>query len=267
MLYHHQIDPIFKTGLRNAAALLLHGFTGTPDHMRPLANHLHHHGFTVHAPLLPGHGTTREHLAKTGWRDWYAGSREAFQNLKKNHGTVFVVGLSLGGILTLRLAEEFADEVSAIACLATPLYLESWVRFVVLLVARTPLGWVYRYQKKSDIDIKDQSAKQNIWHINEMPINCIHSLTRLQKIVRRDLKKITCPTLLLHSRYDSTAPYSSMSDIASGISSKNTETVTLENSYHLITLDFEKDFVSERVSGFFERFSALKTARPPLQMV
>lgn len=237
--------------------LLLHGFTGTPDHMRPLANHLHDLGFTVYAPLLAGHGTTCENLAQTGWKDWYASARDAFENLKKKHDVVFVVGLSLGGVLTLKLAEDLGPDVAGIACLAAPLYLETWINLVVPLVARTPVGWFYRYQKKGDIDIKDQSAKANIWHVNEMPIACIHSLIRLQKIVQKNLKQISCPTLVIHSRYDSTAPYESMNAIARGISSQSTETVTLENSYHLITLDYEKDLVGTKVGDFFGRFMPL----------
>lgn len=256
MLHHHQVDPIYKKGSRPEAVLLLHGFTGTPDHLRPQANHLHELGFTVLAPLLAGHGNTREQLARTRWSDWYATAREAFTELKKENDLVFVVGLSLGGILTLKLAEEFPEDVAAMATLAAPLFLEGWVRAVVPVFARFPLRYVYPYQKKADVDIKDKSVVPNIWHIDEMPLVCIDSLIRLQKIVRKGLKKIVAPALIIHSRYDSTAPYESMNAIAGGISSKITETVTLENSYHLITMDFDRDLVSAKLGEFFMRFVA-----------
>lgn len=257
MLHHNQVDPIYKRGSDRAAVLLLHGFTGTPDHLRPQANYLNSLGFSVFAPLLAGHGTTKENLERTNWQSWYASAHEALLQLQQDYDSVFVAGLSLGGVLTLKLAEEFQGDLAGIACLATPLFLEKWLRVVVPLLARTPIKYFYPYQKKADVDIKDKTARKNLWHIDEMPLSCIDSLMRLQKIVCRDLPKVVSPTLIIHSRYDSTAPYTSMNAIAGGISSKITETVTLENSYHLITMDFEKDLVSAKLGDFFMRFVAV----------
>lgn len=255
-MFHHnsQIDPIYKRGKADAAALLIHGFTGTPDCLRPLANHLHYLGFTVMAPLLAGHGTTREALAKTTWQDWYETVQTTFLELQEKHGHVYVAGLSLGALLTLKLAEDYPQALDAIACLSTPLYLNRWVNAFLPLVVHTPIRHVYQYQRKVDVDVKDPLAKKNFWNITEMPIRCIHSLTQLQKITRGNLAKIAAPTLLIHSRYDSTAPYDSMGIISNNISARVTETVTLENSFHLITLDYEKTLVSQKVGQFFLRF-------------
>jgi carboxylesterase len=253
-MFHSQINSIYKKGKNGAAVLLIHGFTGTPDLMRPLANHLHEKGFTVMAPLLAGHGSTREHLAASNWKDWYETVTNALQELQKESDQIFVSGLSLGGILTLRLAEEYSETIRAIACLATPLVLERWVHMALPAVMNSPLKFFYRYQKKAGVDVKDESAKKNIWTVMEMPIAAIHSLTKLQKIVSKNLTKVTSPTLIVHARADSTAPYENMALIAKGISSPVTETITLENSFHLVTVDYEKDLVNQKVSEFFTRF-------------
>lgn len=259
-MFHHnsQVNPIFKSGKLDAAVLLIHGFTGTPDCMRPQANHLNALGFTVSVPLLAGHGTTKENLAKTRWQDWYESCRKEFVQLAEKYSAVYVAGLSLGGVLALKIAQDYPQGPTAIACLATPIFLKSWVSVILPSVMNTPVRFLYRYQKKAAADIRDPMARKNYFNIGEMPLTCIDSLMKLQKLVKRDLAKIHCPTLLIHSRYDSTAPYESMSAIAQGISSTTTETITLENSFHLITIDYEKEIVNTKLSDFFSRFLLLK---------
>lgn len=253
MFHSAQINPIYRKGKNGAAVLLLHGFTGTPDVMRPLANALHEKGFTIFAPLMAGHGTTWENLEKSTWEDWYAGAERAFAQLRREHAHVGVTGLSLGGILALKLAEEHADGLKALACLATPIKLKTWVHWAVPLIRRSPFKRFYRYQKKMDIDVKDPEAKKNIWDVDEMPLAGIENLIHLQKVVAGRLTKITTPTLLIHGRRDSTAPYENMGLIARGLSSAVTETVTLENSYHLVTVDYDKELVCAKVGEFFVR--------------
>lgn len=249
-----QIDTIFKRGDNGAGVLLLHGFTGTPDSMRPVVNALHAQGFTVLAPLLAGHGMTAEKLAQTGWNDWLATAQKSFSELKENCSKVYVGGLSLGALLTLKMATLYPQSIEAIACLATPLYLKAWVRGLLPVVMNSPAKSFWKYQKKMDIDVKDPAAKENFWNIDQMPLSCIASLMDLQHDVRENLWKIQTPTLLIHSRHDSTAPYDSMNRVAAAIGSSVTETVTLENSFHIITLDYDKELVADKVCDFFKRF-------------
>ncbi|MFH1356947.1 MAG: alpha/beta fold hydrolase [bacterium] len=255
-MHHHntQINPIFRKGSNQAAVLLIHGFTGTPDCLRYVANYLHSLSFTVSAPLLPGHGSTREKLAKTDWKEWYQTVKQAYSDLKKDYARIYVVGLSLGGLLSLKLAQDYPDNIHAMACLATPTKLNKWAEKLLPIITNTPLKYMYRYQKKLEPDVKDPHARINFYDIDHMPISCIQSIIKLQKLVRTDMSKITCPTLLMHSRYDSTAPFESMNDIAKNISATHTETVALENSFHLISIDYEKDLVCEKIGDFFVRF-------------
>lgn len=253
---HHnpQIDPIFKRGTNGAGVLLIHGFTGTPDSMRPVANALNNAGFTVLAPLLAGHGTTPDDCAHTAWPDWFSSVQKGYMTLHEQCSKIFVCGLSLGALLTLKLVTEFPQSISGAACLATPLYLKAWVRRLLPLIWHTPIKKVWKLQKKFDVNIKDPLAKENFWNYDFMPIACIVSIIDLQKKVAASLAQIQIPLILVHSRHDSTAPYVSMGDIASGVSSQITETVTLENSYHVITLDYEKEVVAQKVCEFFKRF-------------
>lgn len=253
---HHnpQIDPIYKRGTNGAGALVIHGFTGTPDSVRPVVNALHDEGFTVTAPLLKGHGTTPEDCSKTNWKDWYASAQNAYIELQEKCSKIFVCGLSLGSLLSLKLALDYPQSISALACLATPLYLRAWVRSLLPLVSYTPLNALWKYQKKYKVDIKDPEAANNFWNYDLMPLSCIASITELQTLIRDQLLSIKSPLLLAHSRHDSTAPYNSMNIVATNVSSAITETVTLENSYHVITIDYDKELVSQKVTDFFKRF-------------
>lgn len=255
-MYHHsvQINPIYKKGSKDQACLLIHGFTGTPDCLRDLANELHSRDYTVHVPLLAGHGTTKEDLAKTSWKDWYKTVEDHLRELEANYSKVYVAGLSMGGLLSLKLALDFPNTVKAFSCLATPLFLKRWVHLALPLVTHSPLKYIYRYQNKATPDVKDPVARQNYWSTDAMPISCVQSIMDLQKLIKPKLKKIHQPAMLIHARYDSTAPYESMGEIARHLSSKITETVTLENSYHIITIDFEKDLVTKKVCDFFDQF-------------
>ena len=94
--------------------LVLHGFTGSPRSMRPWAEHLAEAGFTVDLPRLPGHGTTWKDMQVTRWDDWYAEADRSLTALRERCATTFVVGLSMGGSLSLRLAEKRPDDVAGL---------------------------------------------------------------------------------------------------------------------------------------------------------
>src|SRR3990167_2186501 len=180
---HHnpQIDPIFRQGTNGAGVLLLHGFTGTPDSMRPVANKLIHSGFTISAPLLAGHGTTPENLARTDWTTWFHSAQKAYMELHQKCSKIFVAGLSMGALLGLQLATDYPPSTMAIGCLATPLHLKSKISRLLPFIRHTPLRHLWKYQPKFSVDVKDPEAKENFWNINLMPLSCIYSLQDLQK--------------------------------------------------------------------------------------
>jgi carboxylesterase len=127
-------DPFFysagKTGI-----LLIHGFTGSPSEMRPMGKYLHQQGFTVSAPLLPGHGTSPEDLQQTKWQDWWMCVKNAFMALQQaDVEKIAVVGHSMGGILALLLASEYQKELTSVVTLCAPIIVRDFrANFVRLL--------------------------------------------------------------------------------------------------------------------------------------
>ncbi len=237
-----------------AGVLLIHGFTATPECLESLATPLRKANFVVRAPLLAGHGKTEEDLKRTTWAEWYDGVRQEYEALKKETKVVFVAGLSLGGILSLMLASEYP--VRGMALLATPLVLRGiGVRVFLPLVSGTPLKRLYPYQRKwAGPAINDPAGRAAFKSYAKMPIASIMEIVRLQKVVAPRLSRITTPTLILHARHDTTAPYENMALIKEHLGSKQVETVTLEKSDHVLTMDYEKELVAKKVLDFFGRW-------------
>ena len=232
-------------------ALLIHGFTATPECMESLAGSLKKAGFEVAAPLLPGHGTTPEDLLTKKWQDWYEAAASEFRKLQGRCDGVSVAGLSLGGLLGLRLASE--EPVGRLALLATPVFFTGFLTRVVLpAIARTPLRDLYRYQRKwMGAAISDPEGRRRFKSYEEMPIRSIWEIVRLQKEVAPRLPAIQVPTLILHSPHDITAPYENMDYLKRHLGSRVIRTVALERSNHVLTMDYEKDRVAQEVVRFF----------------
>ena len=239
-------------------ALLIHGFTATPACLESLAQPLRQNGFVVRAPLLAGHGQTEELLKKTTWPEWYAGVKDELIQLQKETDHQFVAGLSLGGLLTLRLASmRLASEfkLSGMALLATPLVFRGLAAKVLLpLIGNTPLRRIYPYQRKwAGPAINDPLGREQFKSYVKMPIAAIMEIVRLQHEVAPRLAGITTPTLILHARHDTTAPYENMEIIRKALVAAAVETVTLEKSDHVLTMDYDKELVAQKVVEFFDR--------------
>lgn len=233
-------------------ALLIHGFTATPECLDSLVGPLCQAGFEVSMPLLAGHGSTAYDLSKTTWQDWYNSVTEAFKTLQKQCSTVCVAGLSLGGLLSLKLATEYP--VERLALLATPVFLGGVLaKYALPFVGKTFLKEIYRYQPKlMGPDIADPEARKNFKSYTKMPIKSILEILALQKDVIPRLKEIQAPALIIHSPKDNTAPFANMEFIKTNLGSKIIKTITLERSNHVLTMDYEKDLVAREVIGFFE---------------
>jgi carboxylesterase len=248
------MPPFSYDGNLNAAVLLIHGFTGAPDSMLPPANHLYERGFSVSVPLLAGHGKNWQTLAETNWPDWFHTCSEQLHQLCEQTPNVFVAGLSLGALLALKLAKEFPKKIKAIACLATPIFLNRGVSPFVKLIQGTRLKNIYPYQKKAKPDVKDPVAAKHHYQIDKMPLSCIRSIIELQESLKQDLSQIHTPTLLIHSPHDHIAPFRGSKYVAKHLGAEIIETLVLKNSQHLITIDYDKDIASQKMGDFFSRF-------------
>ena len=230
----------------DVGVLLCHGFTGSPDSMRGWAEHLTAAGYTVRLPLLPGHGTVWPDLNKTTFDDWLAAATASLAELAGRCRSVAVCGLSMGGTLTLRLAQLHPDKISGIV-LVNPsiLTLRKDMAFLPLLKLVRPA------LKGIASDIADPDAVEQGYP--QTPLKALDSLRRAWKVVRADLGSITLPVLLLRSATDHVVEPENARVLLSSISSSDVTEVVLPRSYHVATLDYDKQIIFDRSVEFIER--------------
>ena len=246
---------------------MVHGFTGSPFEMRPLGEWLSARGWAVEGPCLLGHGGTTRDLAATRWPDWLGSVESAVERLEAHvgQGRVAVVGLSLGGALTLELARRrlaTGSPLPTIAALAPALWLSPGAMRFEDLVHRH-LGALVRaftfraaLPKISGSDLSDvamRKANGIAQGTAGMPLAALHSLVELGQSLRPRLGEITTPTLLVHSPHDHTIPYACSTFAHSHLGGPS-RLVTLDKSHHVITLDVERDRVFTEVGRHLDAY-------------
>ncbi|RSM60995.1 esterase [Amycolatopsis sp. WAC 01376] len=236
-------EPFAHTGSSEAGFLLCHGFTGTPASMRPWGDHLAEAGYTVRCPLLPGHGTRWQDMNRTGWEDWYGAVREELLALFSTCDTVFVAGMSMGGTLTLRLAEEFGDRIAGIVLVNPSVLTLRWDAKLLPVLSRI---------LPSVPGVANDIAKPGETELaySRTPVRAAASLAKLWKLTRADLGKVTQPVLLLHSAVDHIVEPVNSQVILDGIGSDDVTEVVLENSFHVATQDHDAGLIFTRTVDF-----------------
>ncbi|MFI2437290.1 alpha/beta hydrolase [Streptomyces sp. NPDC018693] len=228
--------------------LLCHGFTGSPQSLRPWAQYLAERGFTVSLPLLPGHGTRWEDLQLTGWPDWYAEVDRELRALREHCAQVFVAGLSMGGALALRLAARHGDAVAGVVVVnpANKVHgLSAYALPVARHVVRTTRGIASDIAKPGGIELG----------YTRVPLHAAHSLRDFFRLVDRELPQVTQPLLLLRSPQDHVVPPADSARVLSRVSSTDVTEIVLEQSYHVATLDYDADRIFEESLGFIGRLA------------
>lgn len=258
---------IFKQGSNGQAVLLVHGLTGVPAEMGVVARALHRQGFTVHAPLLAGHGAGARNLARTRWNDWLSGLEQSAERLASEYGQVSIVGVCVGGALALALARRHPHKVRALALLSTTLDYDGWnvpaitrmsrVGLAVLVAAG--LGGVLSFRERFPYGIKCDRIRSKILRestdglltgaIDAFPYASLHEAHGLFRHVRSILPEITCPTLVLHARNDDVSSLRNAEIVKDAVRGPCTMRV-LEDSYHMIHLDRERQRVAALTGEF-----------------
>ncbi|MFG2333785.1 alpha/beta hydrolase [Streptomyces sp. NPDC048604] len=228
--------------------LLCHGFTGSPQSLRPWAEYLAERGLTVSLPLLPGHGTRWEDMAVTGWEDWYAEVERALEELLARCTTVFVFGLSMGGALTLRLAARHGDRIAGVV-VVNPANKVHGLSAYALPVARH----LVRTTKGLTSDI----AKPGVEEVgyDRVPLHAAHSVRKFFRLVDKELPQVTQPMVLLHSPQDHVVPPVDSARILGRVSSTDLREIVLEQSYHVATLDYDAERIFEESWAFIGRLA------------
>jgi carboxylesterase len=226
-------------------ALVIHGFTGNPQSLRGLAEALHRAGYAVELPLLPGHGTSVDDLVDTGWADWSAAVEAAYEALAARVDKVVVAGLSMGAALALWLAAHH-PEIAGVVCVNPVVE----VGAEMLDGIRQMLdGGVDRIPAIGG-DVADPASREKAY--DATPLRPLLSLADAGAEAVDDLAKIACPVLVMTSTQDHVVDPHNSDIVADGVSGP-VERLTLERSYHVATLDYDKDLVFERTVEFARR--------------
>jgi len=260
-----------------SGVLLIHGLTGTPTEMRFVGNGLNRQGFTVLGMQLAGHCGDENDLLATGWRDWYASVVEAAARLRAQVDHLFVAGLSMGAVLALKLAIDRPNEVDGLGLYGTTFFHDGWAtppigRLAFLLPFAVTLGIG---RKKVSMEnppygIKDERIRNRIVAammagdseaagLAGFPWPSLAEFTRLSRNVRNRIGRVRAPCVIVHSGNDDIASLRNVRIVERGVRAP-VETVLLDDSYHMVTVDRQRGELIERSAAFFRRIADAEPA-------
>lgn len=250
------------------AVLLLHGLQSSPAELQPIAKRLHQAGYTVHVPHIRGYGFFPGDTPRsvTHWQEWHAQAIKEFIQLKQSHTTVSVGGLCIGATLSLSIAAELGDKVTALTLLASTLWYDGWsipwYRFLRYIGYYSPFRYIYTYREREPFGLKNEQLRK--WIAREMShkdssivgasklnLPAIQEAERMIKSVKQTLHRISAPAIIIHAEEDDVASPRNARYIAEHIGSKQVESVMLHNSYHMITVDNDREKVASETIRFF----------------
>jgi carboxylesterase len=224
--------------------------------MRPLGEALAARGFRVHGVCLPGHGTTVQDLAGTRWSDWFEEVLREGERLAAETQGFAAIGMSLGALLGLHLAATHAASVRALVLGGTPIESHGLRLRLLPLLARVPWfadRWAVIPKRGGGPDIADPVARAASTSYRAMPLLGILELLALQQVVRGELERVRQPALLLHGRGDHSVPVANLVRLRQRLGSRTVETHVLERSWHVVTLDHDRDEVARLTGDFLDR--------------
>ncbi|MFK3960065.1 alpha/beta hydrolase [Guptibacillus hwajinpoensis] len=231
-------EPFYFEG-NHIGVLVLHGFTGSTQSMRYLGEQLASEGYTVCGPRLKGHGTHYEDMEQSTYEEWIQSVEEGYQWLKERCDELFITGLSMGGTLTLYLAEKHPE-----------------VKGIMPINAAIDLPGLEQMRGKTEprfldaigSDIKAEGVDELAYE--KTPTKSIQEILVLTEITRKGLETISAPALIFKSLEDHVVPPENSMTIYNEIASSNKEVVELKDSYHVATLDHDKELIAEKCRAF-----------------
>jgi carboxylesterase len=216
--------------------LLCHGFTGSPHSLRPWAEYLAGAGLSVSLPRLPGHGTTWQEMARTRWEDWFCEADRAFEELRCWSEEIFVMGLSMGGCLALRLAELHGPAVSGLVVVNPSVTADT------RLIALAPvLKLVVPSLKGIASDIKKENVSELGY--DRVPVRAVATLPGLWRKTKDHLGDLSQPVLVYRSTTDHVVGPASLEVLRAALPASQLDVRELRNSYHVATLDNDAEVI------------------------
>lgn len=249
-------EPLFVPG-GSIGCLLIHGLSGNPADLRPLADELIARGYSVSVPLLPGHGPTPEGTGPATARDWMHAVARACDTLAATCDEVIIAGHSMGGLLAM--AEAVRRAPSALVLLGVPTSIGDWrTRFLPL--AKYFVRWWYplagvdfrdpevrerMLEQAAGVDLDDPAVQQQIRRSVRIPTNAIDHFVRLMRRTRPLMRRITVPTLIVHGRRDTTALPACAEEVYRELRSTNKKLVWFDGAGHQLITGNERAAIVE----------------------
>jgi len=265
----------FLKGTNAKAVLLIHGITGTPSEMRYLGKRLHKAGFSVLCNTLPKHCGTLAELKRVTWQEIADACAKDLEGLKKEYAEVSVGGLSMGALLSVHLAYQNPSAVSKIIALAPTIFYDGWAvpkhKILMDVLWHVPFlrnsidikeSWPYGLKNeylRAGIEKFYRNAKASgeddktaLFGSPFFPMCCLYQHHLMAKVVKKELPHVKTPIILLHAKEDDMTSLKNAQYIYDHISSSDKSLVILDDSYHMITIDQEKERVAEEVIKFLQ---------------
>lgn len=247
------------TNVVKRGCIIIHGLSGTPANVGTVAGALLKAGYIVNAPFLPGHGSSPEALLNVRWADWYAAVMDAYNEMRRETRRISAVGLSLGGLLALYLAEEMKWGVRAVVSISTPLVLTGIIeRIIHPLVRYTPARYLYKFSRKDwEKSILDPEGRKEYMRnsYDKIAVRSVFEIFDFKKEVARRLPLLVSPILAIHGKSDKVAPLKNVELLKKSLRSGMVDVMVLEKTGHVATLDCEKDKIVNATVAFLNRFS------------
>ena len=226
--------------------LLIHGFTASPTELRPVGTYLHEQGFTALGARLAGHGTRIEDLRTTAWSDWVKSAHSALEQLKALCERVYVVGLSMGGVIAARLAADHPSSVAGIALLAPAFHIQS--RFLWLAPLLHPL--------LPDLPKGTHSmqyfSEHSLFTYEAMPACALAQLEKLIRTTRPRLRSIKQPACIFMGMKEHTVWPHSAFNLWQILSSVHKRLYFLPSSGHILSVEPDVPYMLQALQSFIE---------------
>jgi carboxylesterase len=245
-------EPFFFPGNRTGC-LLVHGFTGAPKEMRWMGEYLHDQGYTVLGVRLAGHATRMEDMMRVHWQDWLSNVEDGYCLLKDCVDEIFVIGLSMGGILSLLFASQ--HPVAGVITMSSPFELPDDPRLPYAKI----LAPVMTKVDKGPPDWHDPEAAKDHVEYPFFPVKGIIQLRDLLVEMRTALPKVKAPALIIHSREDGSVTSTNPEKILASLGSTDKQIFWVDNSGHVITREPDRFLAFAKADEFIKRVNGKQT--------
>jgi len=242
-------EPFVLPGGSGVGVVLVHGFTGSPFEVRSIGDALAATDIGSEGVLLSGHGTHPDDMVGVPYTDWIADLDAAVDRVLGRYQRVVIVGLSMGGTLTLNLGARRAHDrrVAGLVSIGAPLVLDDW-----RLGVAGPLSRVIKWQAWGRPDIKDKTQWDGHVSYRRLRTRTIPQLLGLMRDTTKRLPQVCQPLRIIQSREDHVVPPRNADLIRQGVSSRDVAVIMLDNCYHVSTLDFDAAVLNAAIVRFVQ---------------